>query len=302
MRKRIAFALALISSAVGAQTVPAIQPMSLVTEVDASGMDGQPITITKQERAALNIAGKWIKHTGRPTPAGDGSVEYVFGTTAPTLVCTILNTCGVRFQAGERIVSINLGDSHRWKWNRSTFGGGSSQTEVVMVRPTEPRISTNMVVTTDMRVYVILLKAANHEWMPFISFTYPEDDAKIQNQQLAQRQKESYSSTLSNGMNVANLDFGFRVTGDNVAWKPIRVYGDGRKTYVEFESLGNEAPALVELGSGGGLFSDPETKVVNYRLIGKRYVVDGTPKVMALIVGVGNSQRKVVIEKIGGAK
>ena len=302
MRKNLAFALALASSSVGAQTVPAIQPMPLVMEVDASGMGGKPLTITKQERAALNIAGKWIKHTGRPTPAGDGSVEYVFGTTAPTLVCTELHTCGVRFQVGERVISISLGDSHRWKWEHSAFGEGGSQTEVVTVRPTEPRIATNMIVTTDRRIYIILLKAAVHEWIPFISFTYPEDAAKIQNQQLAQRQKDSYSSTLSSGMNVANLDFGFRLTGDNVSWKPIRVYSDGKKTYVEFESLGNEAPALVELGGGGGLFSDPETKVVNYRLIGKRYVVDGTPKLMALIVGVGNNQRRVVIEKTGGSK
>ena len=312
MQKKLAFALALVSSSVGAQTVPAIQPMPLVMEVDSYSSE-PPVTITKQERAALNIAGKWIKQTGHPTPVGDGSVEYAFGASAPTLVCTPLQMCGVRFQPGEVINSLKLGDAHRWKRSRSTFGAGSSEAEVVMVKPMYSGITTNMIVTTDKRVYVILLKAAKHEWMPFISFSYPDDEAEQMDRQLARRQKESYSSTLPGGMNVANMDFGFRVSGDSVPWKPVRVYCDcanrqGAKTYIDFESLGSEAPVLVELDGKGGAFSDPETKVINYRPVdilpagGKRYVVDGTPRLMALILGVGNSQRMVTIEKVGGAK
>jgi type IV secretion system protein VirB9 len=286
-----------------AQTVPAIQPMPLVAAVDPSaGMGETPITITKQEREALNIAGKWIKHTGRPTPAGDGSVQYVFGSTVPTLICTPLQVCAVRFRAGEVINTLNVGDSARWKITRSSFGSGSSEVEVVVVKPTESGLVTNMIVTSNERIYTILLKAAKHEWMPFITFHYPEDEEKANAQHLAQRQRAIYSSTLSNGMNVANLDFGYKVSGDNVPWKPIRVYSDGIKTYIEFDSIGNEAPVFVELQSKGGVFSDPETKIVNNRFIGKKLVVDGIPNLSALIVGVGKDQRMVTIEKIGSAK
>lgn len=303
MRKtKLAIAIALLPFAAQAQTVPAIQP-SLVAIVDQPGLTGEPpITITKQEREALNIASKWIKNTGRPTPAGDGSVQYVFGAAVPTLICTTLQICAVRFRAGEIINRVEFGDDARWKWTRSSFGSGESEAEVLLVKPTESGISTNVIVTSNERIYTILLKAAKHEWMPYISFHYREDSEKANAQYEARRQRVAYSSTLSNGMNVANLDFGYKVSGDNVAWKPIRVYSDGTKTYIEFNSIGNEAPVFVELQSKGGVFSDPETKIVNNRFIGNKLVVDGIPKLSGLIVGVGKDQRMVTIEKLGGSK
>ena len=297
-KKKLVAMMALLPMMANAQVVPEIQP-SLVEAVDVSGMSDTPITVTKQEREALNIAGKWIKHTSRPTPSGDGSVQYVFGTTMPTLICTPLHVCAVRFRPGEVISSIKTAESARWKLSTSSFGTNGVETEVITVSPRETGIVTNLVVTTNERIYTILLKAARNEWMPFINFHYPEDDEKANREYQAQRQRQVYSSTLSNGMNVANLDFGYQIGGDNTPWKPIRVYTDGRKTYLEFTSLSNEAPALFELESQGGVFSDPETKQVNYRAIGNKYVIDGIPKMIGLATGVGNSQKMVVIEKTG---
>jgi type IV secretion system protein VirB9 len=302
MLKNIFVLAAFATFAAQAQTVPAIDPNQPLLAVVDPGMGEQTITVTKKEREALNISKKWMDNPDRPRPDADGSVKYLFGATLPTLICTPAHMCAVRFQPGESVEAISFGDSTRWKYSLSQFGNGNARTEVVAVKPLESGLVTNMVVTTDRRVYTILLKAARKEWMPFISFHYPDDDEKALALQLAQRQKAEYSSTLSNGMNVANLDFGFRIGGDNVPWKPIRAYSDGAKTYIEFASLGNEAPALVELGDEGGIFSDPETKVVNYRLVGKRYVVDGVPKLIGLISGVGNNQKKVTIERTGGNK
>lgn len=298
IRKLVA-AMALLPFAAQAQTVPAIQP--LVAVVDP-GMGEQTITVTKKEREALNIAKKWMDNPDRPRPDADGSVKYLFGATIPTLICTPLQVCAIRLQPGEVFNKMNIGDSSRWKTSLSVFGNGESEVTAIIVKPTESGLVTNMIVTTDRRIYTILLKAAKKEWMPFITFHYPDDDEKMMAEYQAQRQKAAYSSTLSNGMNVANLDFGFKIGGDNMPWKPIRVYSDGTKTYIEFDSLGNDAPALVALESEGGVFSDPETKIVNYRLIGNRYVVDGTPKLLALIAGVGNSQKRVTIEKTGRAQ
>ncbi len=302
MLKNIVVLAAFASFAAQAQTVPAIDPNQPLLAVIDAGMGEQTITVTKKEREALNISKKWMDNPDRPRPDADGSVKYLFGATLPTLICTPLQMCAVRLQPGEVVNAIAFGDSTRWKHTLSVFGSGNAEVAVIAVRPLESGLMTNMIVTTDRRIYTILLKAARKEWMPFISFHYPDDTEKMLEQYRAQRQKAEYSSTLSNGMNVANLDFGFRIGGDNVPWKPIRVYSDGAKTYIEFESLGNEAPALVELGDEGGIFSDPETKVVNYRLIGKRYVVDGVPKLIGLISGVGNSQKKVTIERTGGSK
>ncbi|CVG51547.1 TrbG/VirB9 family P-type conjugative transfer protein [Serratia marcescens] len=107
---------------------------------------------------------------------------------------------------------------------------------------------------------------------------------------------------MPTGQNLANLDFGFRIGGDSPSWKPVRVYTDGSKTYIQFpsSSFNGEAPALVAKGNDGGLFSKASEKLVNYRPIGDRYVVDKVLDRASLIVGVGRNQTEVTITRTGG--
>lgn len=302
-KTQLAILIAMLPFAAHAQTmVPEIQP-SLVAAVDPSGgIAMPPITVTPQERAALDIAKKFIKHTSRPIQGEDGSVQYIFGSSIPTVICTRMYACVVRLQQGERLTYIQVGDKHRWSVKETVFGSGHTETTAMVVKPLESNITTNMILTTDRRIYTIVMKSAQHEWMPSVSFQYPEDELDAQERDRSRRAKQVYSSTLSGGMNVANMDFGYKITGDAVSWKPTRVFSDGTKTYIDFDSIGNEAPVFVELQNKGNFFSDPETKIVNNRFIGNRLVVDGVPALSALIVGVGNNQRMVTIEKTGGKK
>lgn len=303
-KTQLAILIALLPFSASAQTtVPEIQP-SLVAAVDPSGgMALPPITVTPQERAALDIARKFIKHTSRPVPAEDGqSVQYIFGASIPTVICTPMYACAVLLEKGERATYLQVGDKARWKVKETVFGSGDTEKTAFVVKPLEFNVTTNMIITTDRRIYTIVMKSAKHEWMPFVSFQYPEDELNAQERDRNRRERQVYSSTLSGGMNVANMDFGYKISGDAVAWKPTRVFSDGTKTYIDFDSIGNEAPVFVELQSKGGFLPDPETKIVNNRFIGNRLVVDGVPALSALIVGVGSSQRMVTIEKTGGKK
>jgi type IV secretion system protein VirB9 len=110
-----------------------------------------------------------------------------------------------------------------------------------------------------------------------------------------------WASTLPTGENVANLDFGFRLSGDEPAWRPLRVYTDGAKTYIQFPRAMafGAAPALVGLDNDGGWFSSPSEQMVNYRIAGDRYVVDRVLDRAALVSGVGSSQTRVVITRDG---
>ena len=60
------------------------------------------------------------------------------------------------------------------------------------------------------------------------------------------------ASTLPTGENIANLDFGFRLSGDDPAWRPLRVYTDGAKDLHPVSArLGiRSGPALVALDNG----------------------------------------------------
>ena len=58
-----------------------------------------------------------------------------------------------------------------------------------------------------------------------------------------------------------------------------------------------EAPTLLVVRKDGGLFTDDETVMVNYRVQGDRYIVDTIFDKAILIAGVGSSQDKVTIVK-----
>lgn len=91
------------------------------------------------------------------------------------------------------------------------------------------------------------------------------------------------------------------MSGDNPGWKPLRVYTDGAKTYIEFpRSIGfTSAPTLVALDNTSGWFSSGNTQMVNYRMLGNRYVVDRVLDRAELISGVGSGQTRVVITRDG---
>ena len=96
-----------------------------------------------------------------------------------------------------------------------------------------------------------------------------------------------------------NLNFNYRVFGDSVKWKPIRVYDDGIKTFIDFDVKkiqGRELPALMvyDTNSLGAL--------INYRVQRGRYIIDGLFDQAGLVLGVGRKQAKVNIHRTTGKK
>jgi type IV secretion system protein VirB9 len=260
----------------------------------------KPVKISPKEREALNLAAEWKNSQDKPVRGEDGIVRYVYGATMPTLICAPRRVCMIQLEPGEMIVSdIVAGDNIRWDIIPLV---GERQT-IISVKTTYSNIETNMTVLTNLRTYFIALKSAKHEWMPVMGFVYPENAKKAWETYKKKMSEVAYSSTLSTGENVSALDFEYRMTGES-PWKPIRVYNDGKQTYIQFSSanFNNGAPALVAIGEKGGMFSDDSTEIYNYRVIGDRYVVDGLPKRMSLMSGAGKGETGVMIDHVGGKR
>lgn len=295
----IGFMVAALALPSFAQTVPALAngageelPSVRMVSPDRVYLDGK-------EAHGVAIANEWKNHPDRPRHSADGSVKYLFGATLPTLVCTPLQVCSIQLQAGEVVNDVHAGDTARWRITPATSGAGEGATTFVIVKPTDAGLVTNLLITTDRRTYTIKLASTQKEWIPVLSFDYPDDVNRAWASYRAAQARQVNATTLPTGQNLANLDFDFRLRGDKPRWRPQRVYTDGSKTYIQFASadFGGEAPALVALGSDGGLFSGPSEQLVNYRVIGDRYVVDKVLDRAALITGVGRQQVKVVIER-----
>ena len=70
------------------------------------------------------------------------------------MVCAPLRVCIVELQAGEKIVGEpQIGDSVRWNISPGMYGDGDQATQMIVLKPQEAGLDTNLLVATDRRAY-----------------------------------------------------------------------------------------------------------------------------------------------------
>ncbi len=257
------------------------------------------VLLSPKEQKAVKVSKSWEDRAAMPAAGTNGAVTFLYGATLPSVVCSPFFVCDIALQAGETINDVEAGDSYRWKVEAISSGAGGQKTPHVVVKPTDAGLATNLLITTDRRSYVIKLVSTEAQWTPLVTFSYPEDAATRMSAYHREVEKDREAKVLPTGENIDHLDFGFDISGDSTRWRPVRVYSDGAKTYIQFPAgfSSDQVPALVALGSDGSWFSSPTEEIVNYRLTGDRYVVDRVLDRAALISGVGDAQQRVVITR-----
>lgn len=229
----------------------------------------------------------------------NGAINFLFGAQQPSIVCAVLQVCDVSLQAGEQVNGIHLGDTARWTVEPAITGSGPGETLHLIIKPLDVGLETSLVVTTNRRTYHMRLRSHRTEYMPQVAFSYPEDSmAKWDALQRKETKQQEQGTIPATGEYLGNLSFDYDVSG-STSWKPARVYNDGSKTIIEMPRSmeQTEAPTLLVVRKEGGLFSDDETVMVNYRVQGARYIVDTVFDKAILIAGVGNSQDRVTITR-----
>jgi type IV secretion system protein VirB9 len=258
-------------------------------------------TLTEQEKAAIAIAKNWEDGSARgskPAHGPNGSIKFLYGAEQPSIVCAVLQVCDVSLQAGEQVNSIQLGDIVRWTIEPAISGTGTSEIQHLIIKPTDVGLETSLIVTTNRRAYYMRLRSHRTKYMPQVSFTYPEDALAKWDAIRNQEGKDRRDKTMQTGEYLGDLSFKYDVDG-STSWKPTRVYNDGRKTIIEMPQTmaQTEAPTLLVIRKNGGLFSDDDTVMVNYRVQGDRYIVDTVFDKAILIAGVGSNQDRVTITR-----
>lgn len=194
----------------------------------------------------------------------------------------------LELQAGEVISGSPVsGDTVRWKLNVIKAGGEEKEVTHVIVKPLEENIETNLILATDKHVYH--LRLISGDWyMPSIKWNYPQEEQEIVK---IKQEKERQVERLQ--IAPENLNFKYEIDGDSYAWKPVRVFDDGSKTYLQMkkEIKSDEAPALFLIED------EEEPMLTNYRVKGDYYIVDRLFNKAELRVG---KNKKVEIEKDDG--
>jgi type IV secretion system protein VirB9 len=173
----------------------------------------------------------------------------------------------IALQPGETVTAVAAGDTVRWTVGDTTSGSGPARRVHILVKPFSASLATNLVITTDRRVYHLQLESTRATAMAALSWTYPQDAL------IALQRSEAAAEAampIATGLAVENLRFGYRIDGDNPPWRPVRAFDDGRQTFIEFPPTitQGQAPPLFVLGEQG------EAELVNYRMAGRYYVVD----------------------------
>lgn len=191
---------------------------------------------------------------------------YVEGGVYP-LVTAPEHVTDIGLQPGEALVAVAAGDTARWTVGDTTSGAGDARRVHIMIKPLAASLATNLIITTDRRVYHLALASTARTAMAAVSWTYPHDSL-LAIERAANATRAAIEARPA--IDPVRLDFGYRISGDKPAWRPLRAFDDGRQVYIEFPAtLGQgETPPLFVTGEG----NSPE--LVNYRVNGRFYVVD----------------------------
>jgi type IV secretion system protein TrbG len=264
------------------------------------------------------------RHTGIAPVVGSGgsgaALLVPYGHARPELRCAPLRACAIELEAGELVLATSLGDAERWLIQAAAAGPGAA-TPLVVVKPTACDLSTNLVVSTDRRIYELALDsppchdadggAGEGSYNPHLPYTglvrfyYPDElvrrweaDEQLARQRLAAEQ--AGRTALAPESRLAHLNFDYAWDrGRRWPWVPAQVFDDGVHTYLVLPPAAQvaELPILLGVEPGGAL------ALLTYRLDGRTLVADRVLEHAVLVVGHGSrrdEQRLDVVNRAFG--
>lgn len=207
----------------------------------------------------------------------------------------------IQFQPGEKLVSEAAGDTLRWNIAQTHSGEGDNLRYHLLVKPTKAGISNTLIITTNKRVYHLILKSTtNNTFMVSVRWHYPGHMVTKFNSAMGGAGDASMPSA---GSPVTNLNFNYRWYVQDKSekrpdWMPTHIYSDNRQTIIEFGRNFHNEENMPVLAVGDGQRNGKEhygTALANWRLEGGRYmVVDTLFNHAKLSVGSKKQGRQVV--------
>jgi P-type conjugative transfer protein TrbG len=309
LRKSVS-AIALVSTLTLAGCATAPRPPQISYDADVPPLPVVPATVTDDAPRPLHTPPAWTvarggEAAGTPTgrvenaniaarveprregyhnaiqiyPWSEGALYQVYA--APGQITTIA------LEPGESLTGagpIAAGDTTRWIIGDTESGSGATRRVHVMIKPTRPDITTNLVITTDRRVYMIELRSGEDPYMPAVAWAYPAPPA-------SQRQTVPAAPVIPV---VAARNYRYGLTGDSPPWRPVSVYDDGRRVYIEFPRgiVQGEMPPIFVIGPDG------QPEIVNSRVHQNVLIVDRLFGAAELRLGSGERQQTVRIVRI----
>ena len=142
-------------------------------------------------------------------------------------------------------------------------------------------------------MYHLRLVSQSKKYTPYVGFLYPEDQFRQSSPLVSRRDSlplDGKSVSRGGAHDLSNLSFNYTVKGD-AKWRPEQVYDDGRQTILRLPVGTRDMPILLARDSRSN------DLLVNYRVQGTTFTVDGVFDHLVLLLGVGNDQELVDVRR-----
>lgn len=276
-------------------------PVSVRFQNESLGL-AERVRPLNSDPVARRLAEMYRK-TGRArTLRKSARVIYPFGKSQPVVTCAPLRACLIKLQPGEQVISVVAGDSQRWIIEK-TFTGTGGKTPVIVVKPRGWDLTTNMIISTNRRIYTLALDSPprseksdptnpSSAYTRHVSFYYPEAFIRemTRREQLAEERAQvhragaSRSMDLAEGVSLSELNFDYYwETEEDYPWEPMEVFDDGKHTYIKLPPNAQHRsgiPLLFDLSISG------KPQLINYSIRNNTYITDRVFDKAALVIGV----------------
>jgi type IV secretion system protein VirB9 len=216
----------------------------------------EPVT-PRLAAKSLADANSGARQRAAPGTFKDATLRYAYEPgaiyelqTSPDFVSTLL------LEPGEVLIDIAAADTARWSVSNTV---SASQT-ILIVKPSAPRLKTNIVLVTDRRAYLIeAVSVAGDVYTAQAAWTYP-----------ARPEPPPAPPEPEPEPRPIHEDYVLKAPRKGPpAWMPQKVWDDGVKTYVQFpdDIAATDMPPLF-IRTAEGL------ELVNYRTQGTLYEID----------------------------
>ena len=294
--------------------VPPLQPR----------VPAQKAAQSPRDKALADAVRRWEQTGQADALVGQGGdVRVPYGYSRPVIPCAPLQVCAIRLIPGESITALAIGDTVRWMAQQTTAG----DTPVVLIKPTQGGIQTNIVITTDAgRVYYMHAIGKKDEYQPMTSFYDPDDmlrqqtaeareierlkkrleqaeaaakQARADAEKRAQQQLEQmFVVEPTPGLDPTKLTFDYRCEANTRAardYLPQQVFASDTHTFIKLRPDAQDFPGLFAK-SGNAL------AMLNFRRKGDYVIIDGAQKSFILAASVGANANLVECSRGGRAQ
>ncbi|MCX7122111.1 MAG: P-type conjugative transfer protein TrbG [Gammaproteobacteria bacterium] len=295
------------SPAVYVQANPPGTVKQIITQYVPVPMPGQlmpepsPTTLAKtpafsSPTAAVDYANQ--QATAQPTSSGFFNSMMTYNYTDGslyTIYCAPLKITDVALQPGEKLISEAAGDTLRWQIAQTYSGSGDTLTQHILIKPNQSGLNNTVIITTDQRVYHLVLQSTDSSYMAAVNWNYPNNMVTYASSN-ASPLSNPFANAPSNSpsIDLNKLDFNYAYSlseGSKPDWYPVRIFNDGRQTYIQLPATYTAAqmPVLYVADNNGNYGT-----MVNWRYRSPYIITDVVLQKARLQTGVEKTGQTIV--------